>query len=126
MTSSIANTNVERWVAVAICLVLLISVVGFVYISYAYSSSRSFHGFQSAPIDVALLLFLMTETDVPRKIRESVIIKRQIWLWGIWLLILGVAPAFNPRAVSPTIVAVVAGAFMSVASLAGLFMKGHG
>jgi len=122
MTGGLARFNFERLMAAAMSLALLISATGWVYITSRIPITTTHRGFQSAPIDVALLLFIIAETDIPRKMRESPAIRRQVLAWGVWLIILGVAPALDPQAIPPTVTAVVAGLLMSLASVAGLFM----
>ncbi len=114
------HIRTERLIATAISLALIISAAGFVYVAGGITSPPRF---ASAAIDMALLFYVIAGTDIPQKIRESPILRRQLLVWASWLMILGVAPALNPQAIPPVIMALVAGIFMSAISIGALFLR---
>jgi hypothetical protein len=119
MTNDLGYARNGRLIAGLMSFALLVSAAGFIYVT---KGTRPQQGFTSAAIDTAALLILIAETDIPKMIRECAVVRRQVLIWGMWLMILGVAPALSPQVIYPVVTAVITGLFISIASITALFV----
>ena len=114
----------EWQIAIAMSVALFLSVGGFIYLTLARTPEvAESRGFAAAPLEAALFLYILAESDLPTKIRKSVPVRRQLVAWTAWLALLGIAPAFDPKRIPQSRVAIIGGLVMLITSIKALLIR---
>jgi|SRR5271163_818698 len=123
MLNGTSKIKGEWSIAIAMSAVLFLSVVGFIYLTVAREPpATESRGFAGGTLEAALFLYILAESDLPAKIRTSVPVRRQMGVWTAWLAYLGMAPAFDPRRMPQSRLALVGGVVILLFSIKALLV----